>query len=163
MGKEQKIEVAIIPAGSYVSIMGCRFTLLEDTKVEANQANLDYILKDQADFNKGIGIVGEHPTDKLGQGALSSMKASAFVGGFQNANANISIQKTIQDAAKTLSAANNARFISRAEWRTNMLESLLSYVHIKTIDDALTECQKIEKYVFGDGGLSSDIPLDWRI
>jgi len=51
-------EIAIIPKGSYVSIMGCRFTLMEDTKVEANQANLDYILKDQKDFDNGIGIVG---------------------------------------------------------------------------------------------------------
>ena len=55
-------EIAIIPAGTYVSIMGCRFTLLEDTKVEANQANLDYILKEQRNFNNGIGIVGEGVT-----------------------------------------------------------------------------------------------------
>ncbi|MCU4495330.1 MULTISPECIES: hypothetical protein [Acinetobacter] len=51
-----KKEIAIIPAGSYVSIMGCRFTLIEDTKVEANQANLNYILKDQKDFDYGNGI-----------------------------------------------------------------------------------------------------------
>lgn len=56
-----KKEIAIIPAGSYVSIMGCRFTLIEDTKVEANQANLNYILKDQENFDSGIGIVGEIP------------------------------------------------------------------------------------------------------
>lgn len=52
-----KKEIAIIPAGSYVSIMGCRFTLIEDTKVEADQANLDYILKDQKDFDNGVGVV----------------------------------------------------------------------------------------------------------
>lgn len=52
-----KKEIAIIPAGSYVSIMGCRFTLIEDTKVEANQANLNYILKDQENFNNGVGVV----------------------------------------------------------------------------------------------------------
>ncbi|MGR2671026.1 hypothetical protein ACUXVT_07075 [Acinetobacter soli] len=56
-----KKEIAIIPDGSYVSIMGCRFTLIEDTKVEANQANLNYILKDQENFDNGIGIVGEMP------------------------------------------------------------------------------------------------------
>ena len=59
MGEEK--EIAIIPKGSYVSVMGCRFTLMEDTKVEANQANLDYILKDQEDYNNGIGVVGKAP------------------------------------------------------------------------------------------------------
>ncbi|OTG82382.1 hypothetical protein [Acinetobacter sp. ANC 4648] len=65
-----KKEIAIIPKGSYVSIMGCRFTLMEDTKVEANQANLDYILKEQENFDKGIGVVG---------GALNNqLKESGF-------------------------------------------------------------------------------------
>lgn len=54
--------IAVIPKGTYVSIMGCRFTLLEDTQVEANQTNLDYILKDQENFDKGIGIVGNIPS-----------------------------------------------------------------------------------------------------
>lgn len=81
MSKEQKNEVAIIPAGHYVRIMGCRFALLEDANVEGNQANLDRILKDQEDFNKGIGIVGEHPTDILAQGALSSMAISNTISG----------------------------------------------------------------------------------
>ncbi len=49
-------EIAIIPKGNYVSIMGCRITLVEDTKVEGNQANVDYILKEQEDFNKGIRV-----------------------------------------------------------------------------------------------------------
>jgi hypothetical protein len=44
---DQKQEVATIPAGIHITIMGCRLTLLEETKVEANQADLDYILKDQ--------------------------------------------------------------------------------------------------------------------
>ena len=79
MSEEQKNEVAIIPAGNYVSIMGCRFTLLEDTKVEADQVNLDRILKDQEDFNKGVGVVGEHPTNKLAQGAKSAMHVSASI------------------------------------------------------------------------------------
>lgn len=52
-------EIAVIPKGSCVSIMGCRFTLLEDAQVEANQTNLDYILQDQKDFDNGIGRVSE--------------------------------------------------------------------------------------------------------
>lgn len=60
----EKKEIAIIPKGSYVSIMGCRFTLLEDTQVEANQTNLDYILKDQENFDKGIGVVGDMPSSQ---------------------------------------------------------------------------------------------------
>ncbi|WP_026470010.1 hypothetical protein [Alkanindiges illinoisensis] len=54
---DQDQEVAIIPAGSYVSIMGCRFTLLEDTKVATSQESLDYVLKAQQDFENGIGTV----------------------------------------------------------------------------------------------------------
>ena len=50
-------EIAIIPKGAHVSVMGCRITLAEDTKVEGNQANIDYILKDQENFDKGIGVV----------------------------------------------------------------------------------------------------------
>ena len=58
-------EIAIIPKGSYVSIMGCRITLLEDTKVEGDQKSLDHILKVQEDFDNGIGVMGsalEKPT-----------------------------------------------------------------------------------------------------
>lgn len=62
MSKEQKDEIAIIPAGSHISIMGCRLTLLEDTKVGTDQANLDYILKEQNNFENGVGIVGENPS-----------------------------------------------------------------------------------------------------
>lgn len=32
----EKKEFAILPKGSYVSIMGCRITLAEDVKVEGN-------------------------------------------------------------------------------------------------------------------------------
>ena len=53
-------EIAIIPKGSYVSIMGCRITLAEDTKVEGSQADLNYILREQENFDKGIGVVGEN-------------------------------------------------------------------------------------------------------
>lgn len=51
-------EIAIIPKGSYVSIMGCRITLAEDAKVEGSQADLNYILREQENFDKGIGVVG---------------------------------------------------------------------------------------------------------
>lgn len=40
--------------------MACSITLLEDTKVEANQTNLNYMLKDQKDFYYGVNVVGEH-------------------------------------------------------------------------------------------------------
>ena len=53
----EKKEFAIIPKGNYVSIMGCRITLADDTKVEGNQSDVDYILKEQEKFNKGIGVV----------------------------------------------------------------------------------------------------------
>ncbi|WP_336943099.1 hypothetical protein [Acinetobacter modestus] len=48
MSKEENI--AIIPKGTQVRIMGCAITLLEDAKVEANQSDLDYILKEQMDW-----------------------------------------------------------------------------------------------------------------
>lgn len=62
MSEELKKEIAIIPAGSHVSIMGCRFALLEDTKVKANQANLDYIIGEQENFENGVGVVGKSST-----------------------------------------------------------------------------------------------------
>lgn len=49
-------EIAIIPKGTIVNIMGCRITLVEDAKVDGNQSNIDCILKDQNDFDKGVGI-----------------------------------------------------------------------------------------------------------
>lgn len=55
----EKEEIAIIPKGAKIQIMGCSFTLLEDASVEGNQANLNHILEEQKNFNKGIGIVGE--------------------------------------------------------------------------------------------------------
>lgn len=57
MSDQKEIEVAVIPKGSKVQIMGCQIILAEDTKVEGDQASLDYILKEQEDFDKGIGIV----------------------------------------------------------------------------------------------------------
>ncbi len=55
-------EVAVIPKGTQVRIMGCAITLAEDAKVEANQSDLDYIIKAQEDFKNGVGIVGDMPT-----------------------------------------------------------------------------------------------------
>ena len=52
-------EIAIIPKGSKVQIMGCSYTLAEDTKVEGGQSNLDYILKAQEDFDNGIGTTSD--------------------------------------------------------------------------------------------------------
>lgn len=54
----EKEEIAIIPKGTHVSVMGCRITLLEDTKVEGDQKSLDYILKVQEDFDNGVGVMG---------------------------------------------------------------------------------------------------------
>ncbi|MFX1824761.1 hypothetical protein [Acinetobacter sp. AS5] len=51
-------EVAVIPKGNKIQIMGCSYTLLEDVRVDGNQANLNYILKEQKNFEKGIGVVG---------------------------------------------------------------------------------------------------------
>ena len=58
MSEKEEIEVAVIPKGTHVQIMGCRITLLEDTKVDSDQKSLDYILKVQEDFDNGIGVVG---------------------------------------------------------------------------------------------------------
>jgi len=80
MSEKEEIEVAVIPKGSYVSIMGCRFTLMEDTKVEANQANLDYILKDQKEWYdkpKANGCAS-HPKSIL------SGKTCGSIGGSKN-------------------------------------------------------------------------------
>lgn len=57
MSEKEEIEIAVIPKGSKVQIMGCQIILAEDTKVEGDQASLDYILKDQEDFDNVIGFV----------------------------------------------------------------------------------------------------------
>lgn len=180
MGNEK--EIAIIPKGTYVSIMGCRITLAEDTKVEGNQADLDYILKEQENFNKGIGIVGGtgvdvidcQPNKDLAQGAVSAMHVSANIGTQSNSHCweqysnidsdkqlDISMQNAIREAAKALNFANNARFINIVEWRTNMIERLLSHISIKTIDEAISECQKLENHIFGEKEPCA--PKDWRL
>ena len=71
-------EVAIIPKGTQVRIMGCSITLLEDAKVDAKQADLDYIIKAQDDFKKGIGVMGsaisKESTDQCQGGILGGSK-----------------------------------------------------------------------------------------
>ena len=62
----EELEIAVIPKGSKVQIMGCRITLVEDAKVEGNQASLDFILKEQENFDEGIGVVGGMPTTNSG-------------------------------------------------------------------------------------------------
>ena len=52
----EKLEYAIIPKGSRVSVMGCTYTLLEDAKVDGMQTDLDQVLKAQKDFDKGVGV-----------------------------------------------------------------------------------------------------------
>ena len=75
----ERKEVAIIPKGSYVSIMGCRITLVEDTKVEGNQTDIDYILKEQKDFNNGVGVVGKSCTPRAPSG-----KSGGVIDGSKN-------------------------------------------------------------------------------
>lgn len=53
---EAKQDIAAIPKGTRISIMGCSIMLLEDAKVATTQDSLDYILKAQDDFNNGIGV-----------------------------------------------------------------------------------------------------------
>ncbi|WP_166167944.1 hypothetical protein [Acinetobacter sp. SA01] len=48
MGSEK--EIAIIPKGTSVRIMGCAYTLLEDVKVDGNQRILNETLKAQSEF-----------------------------------------------------------------------------------------------------------------
>lgn len=72
-------EIAIIPKGTKIQIMGCSYTLLEDASVEGNQDNLNYILKEQENFNKGIGVVS-NPKPK----ATDSRKSGGKLGGKNN-------------------------------------------------------------------------------
>lgn len=51
--------IAVIPKGTNVQIMGCSYTLLEDVKVDGMQIYLDQVLKAQIDFKNGVGVVGD--------------------------------------------------------------------------------------------------------
>ena len=174
MSEKEEIEIAVIPKGSKVQIMGCRITLVEDTKVEGDQASLDYILKDQEEYDNGIGIIGEGCLgSKLATGAMSAMHVSANICDQTNINCrekyskentndqlDISMQKAIKNAAKALNAANNARFINIVDWRTEMIERLLSFTCVKTVDEAITQCQTIEAHVFSKDKPST--PKNWQ-
>ena len=48
--------IAVIPKGTKIQIMGCSYTLLEDIKVNGTQGDLDNILKAQDDFDNGVGV-----------------------------------------------------------------------------------------------------------
>lgn len=48
--------IAVIPKGTKIQIMGCSYTLLEDIKVNGTQGDLDNTLKAQDDFDNGVGV-----------------------------------------------------------------------------------------------------------
>ncbi|OTU28501.1 MULTISPECIES: hypothetical protein [Acinetobacter] len=51
-------EIALIPKGAKVQIMGCTYTLIEEANVEGYQSQLNDILKAQKDFDEEIRICG---------------------------------------------------------------------------------------------------------
>lgn len=52
-------EIAVIPKGTKIKIMGCSYTLLEDVKVEGKQIYLDQVLKAKLDFENDIGTTSD--------------------------------------------------------------------------------------------------------
>jgi hypothetical protein len=42
-----------------------------------------------------------------------------------------------------------------------MIDRLLSCVYIKTVDEAISECQKLENHIFDKK--NPDAPEDWRL
>lgn len=52
--------IAVIPKGTKIQIMGCSYILQEDALVDGDQAILEATLKAQENFDNGIGIVGGH-------------------------------------------------------------------------------------------------------
>lgn len=56
MSEDNKI--AIIPKGTKVQIMGCSYTILEDTKVDGTQIYLDAVLKAQIDYENQFDVIG---------------------------------------------------------------------------------------------------------
>ncbi len=170
MDKNQELERGIIPAGTRIKLYEGRVTLLEDVAVDANQEWIDKAIQDQKDFYNGIGTTSE---PKLAAGATSAMHVSKSVGSkaisghegcskaSDNEQLDASVQKVTRDAAKVLNIANNARFINIVEWRTNMIDRLLSCVYIKTVDEAISECQKLENHIFDKK--NPDAPEDWKL
>lgn len=49
-------EIAVIPKGTKVQIMGCTYTLLEDTTIDGKQNLLNDVIKAQEDFHNGVEI-----------------------------------------------------------------------------------------------------------
>lgn len=55
MGFIMSENIAIIPKGTKIQIMGCTYILLEDAKVTGTQRHLDNTLKAQVDFDQNVG------------------------------------------------------------------------------------------------------------
>lgn len=53
------LECGTIPKGTKVKVDGCPFVLQDDVKVAAAQEVVDLAIKNQNDFDNGIGVVGE--------------------------------------------------------------------------------------------------------
>ncbi len=56
---ESVLECGIIPKGTKVKVDGCPFVLQDDVKVAASQEIVDLAIKNQNDFDNGIGVVSE--------------------------------------------------------------------------------------------------------
>lgn len=52
--------IAVIPKGTKIQIMGCSYILQEDALVDGDQAILEATLKAQENFDNGVGVVGGH-------------------------------------------------------------------------------------------------------
>ncbi|MDV2483313.1 MULTISPECIES: hypothetical protein [Acinetobacter] len=144
----------VIPEGTWIKLFEGSVITLQDVAIKADQAWIDQAIIDENNYRNGIGVVGDAPV-QLAAGAMSAMHVSASIG--KGEIDSESIQKAIRDAAKTLNVAYNAKFINRVEWRTETIDRLLSSVHIKSVDEAIVECQKVEKYVFGENEIPKDI------
>ena len=55
----EKLECAVIPKGSRVSVMGCSYLLLEDAKVDGNQTYLNDALKAQDNYDNDIDTTSD--------------------------------------------------------------------------------------------------------
>jgi hypothetical protein len=56
---DSTLECGTIPKGTKIKIDGCPFVLQDDVKVAASQEIVDLAIKNQNDFDNGIGVVGE--------------------------------------------------------------------------------------------------------
>ncbi|WP_407508643.1 hypothetical protein [Acinetobacter baumannii] len=52
--------IAVIPKGTKIQIMGCSYILQEDALVDGDQAILEATLKAQENFDNDVGVVGGH-------------------------------------------------------------------------------------------------------